>query len=227
MNYYEVIVTVLLKENLNLNQVGEKQGDVLKESMKNSEILSKLHQGNHIKLYCYDYLYPREEDKVYKKDRIYCFKLRTPVKLTAYEFSKKLNGFENDNFKVISNQLKQKTFHLKSELYTTTPAICTLGKKYWKLEEGLDVIEEKIEVNLVTKYKAFYNENPPIEKGFISYINIKNNKPITMKYKGGSLFGNKFLIGFSSDDISEKMAFLAYTTSILEKSSSLGSGFCI
>ena len=42
MNYYEVIVTVLLKENLNLNQVGEKQGDVLKESMKNSEILSKL-----------------------------------------------------------------------------------------------------------------------------------------------------------------------------------------
>lgn len=227
MNYYEIIVTVLLKEDVALKQVGEKQGDILKTAMKKSSYLSELHQSKETKLYCYDYLYPRENDKIYKKNRIYCFKLRTPVKLTGYEFTKKINEVENDYFRVISTQLKQKIFHLKSELYTLTPAICTLGKKYWKLDEGLDVIEEKIEKNLVTKYKAFYNQEPAIGNGFINYLNLKNNKPITMNYKGGSLFGNKFIIGFSSDETSEKMAFLAYTTSILEKSSSLGSGFCI
>ena len=36
-----------------------------------------------------------------------------------------------------------------------------------------------------------------------------------------------FLIGFGTDETSLKMAYLAYTTSILEKSASLGSGFCI
>lgn len=227
MKYDEIVVTVLLKRDIPLNQVGEKQGELIKSVMEKSKHLSALHASKQVKLFCFDYLYPRAENKLFHENRVYYFILRTPVKETALEFSKVLSDFENENFIIVASQLKHKVFHVKTELYTSTPAVCTLGEKYWTNALGLDVVEEKIEKNLVTKYKAFFGEAPLVERGFINYIQLKNTKPIALRYKAGQLVGNKFLVGFGTDETSIKMAYLAYTTSLLEKSSSLGSGFCI
>ncbi len=227
MIYFESTITVLLKEDIYLNRAGEAEGELLKAAMPLSDHLKELHAQRGIKLYCYDYMYPRAEEKRYLKNRVYYFKMRTPVEQTANEFSKVLNGFETERFKVVGCQHQKKKFHEKTEIYTTTPAICTLGRQYWQLEHGMDSVQEKIEKNLVSKYQVYFRETPERDSGFINYLQLKNKKPITVKYKTGSLVGNKFVIGFDADEVSQKMAFLAYTTSILEKSSSLGSGFCI
>lgn len=227
MKYQEIIIIVYLKRNIMLNQVGEAQGALIKNVMKKSNHLAELHSKKGVKLYCFDYLYPRAENKQFHQERVYFFKLRTPIKETAVAFSKALSGFENEDFLVVSCQLSEKVYHHKTELYTSTPAVCTLGSRYWKYEDGMETIEEKIEKNLVTKYTAFFGTEPTPSTGFIKYLNLKNEKPIMMKYKAGSLIGNKFLIGFGSDLQSTQMAYLAYTTSVLEKASSMGSGFCI
>lgn len=227
MEYDEIVVTVLLKRDIALNQVGEKQGELIKCVMHKSGYLSELHASKEVKLFCFDYLYPRAENKMFLENRVYYFKLRTPVKETAFEFARVLSDFVNEDFLIVASQRKQKVFNFKTELYTSTPTVCTLGKRYWTRELGLDVIEEKIEKNLVTKFKVYYGDIPKIEHGFINYVQVKNTKPIALRYKKGQMVGNKFLIGFGTDETSLKMAYLAYTTSILEKSASLGSGFCI
>lgn len=227
MKYYEIVVTVYLKKNIFLNQIGETLGKLIKNVMKQSEYLSELHSKRGVKLYCFDYLYPRAENRQYHQNHVYIYKVRTPVKETAIAFSKAFKSFENEECLILSSQLNEKKYHPKTELYTSTPAICTLGSRYWSRKDGLDTIEEKIEKNLVTKYIDFFGTEPITTSGFVNYLQIKNEKPITIKYKSGSLIGNKFLIGFGSDTNAIKMGFLAYTTSVLEKAPSIGSGFCI
>jgi len=227
LEYYELTITVYLKKDIALNRVGETLGQMLKSSMKFEKHLSELHASKGVKLYGYDYLYPRAVKGIYSQGHLYVFKLRTPIKETALTFMKTLDQHENDAIKVVAKQMKQKQFNLKTELYTSTPVVCTLGSRYWKKEEGIAIIQEKMEKNLVTKYNAFYGCLPEKQEGFLNYLEIKNDKPITIKYKSGSLVGNKFLVGFTADDVSLKMAYLAYSTSLLEKSSSLGTGFCI
>lgn len=227
MTYYEMTITVYLKKNIALNRVGEALGQLLKSAMKLDDHLSELHASRGVKLYGFDYLYPRAEKGNYSKGHLYLFKLRTPVRATALSFMKVLNQHETDLISVVAKQMKEKQYNLKTELYTSTPVICTLGDHYWQKAEGIAVIQEKMEKNLVTKYKAFYGSMPEKQEGFLNYLEIKNDKPITIKYKTGSLVGNKFLVGFTSEEVSLEMAFLAYTTAMLEKSSSLGTGFCI
>lgn len=227
MIFYEITITLFNKKDIYLNEIGSMQGKLIKNVMKKSKELSELHLKEGVKLYCFDYLYPRAENKIFEKNRVYYFKLRTPVEAVGKAFAKALNDFENKEFKLIARQIKRKKYYPKKQLYTSTPAICTLGDKYWKFEDGITLLEEKIEKNLVTKYIALNGTEPQNTVGFIQYLELKNQKPFTIKYKNGSLIGNKLMVEFASDELSQKMEFIAYTTSILEKSSSLGSGFCI
>ncbi len=227
MHYYELTTTVFLKQSLLLKETAEKQSALLKAAMLKSETLKALHAEKGVKLYGYDYLYPRAEAKKYHENRAYYFKIRTPVKETATAFLKVLSHAEDAVFKVVGCQMKKKRYYPKTELYTATPAVCTLGRRYWNADDGMDVIEEKIEKNLVTKYTAFYGEVPERTSDFVQYLEKKTRVPFVMRYKNGHVVGEKFLIGFNTDELSLKMSFLAYTTSILEKSSSLGTGFCV
>lgn len=227
MKYYELTTTVFVKKTIPLDSIGFRLGNLVKGVMNKNNFLTELHGKKTVKLFGYDYLYPRAENKQYHEGRVYFFRIRTPLQEIAKAFDQSMSGYEDDFFKVIAKELQIKKFMHKEELYTTTPAICTLRDKYWVKEFGIDVIKEKMERNLVTKYTAFYGEEPGRKENFINYVSLKNHKPISVKYKSGSLIGNKFVIGFGSDEEAIKMTYLAFTASILEKSSSIGSGFCI
>ena len=227
MEYYEIQNTVYLKKDIHLSEVHLNISKLLNFGMTKNKFLKELHSERGIKMYCFDYLFPRVEGKIYSKNGLYMFKVRTPKKEIAENFYMVLNNLENDEFKIMGSVVSKKRYMFKEELYTATPAICTLGKRYWNIEDGIELLEEKISKNLVSKYKSMFKEDPQRENDFVCYIEKKNKKPISIKYKYGSLYGNKFSIRFNTDEMSMKMSYLAYTTGLLEKGSSLGTGFCV
>ncbi|GAU77698.1 hypothetical protein [Fusibacter sp. 3D3] len=227
MYYYEITNTVYLQKDIPAREVHEKIAKLINHAMEKRPFLENLHGKKHVKLYCFDYLFPRENDKIYLKGRVYVFKMRTPVKEIAENFSIALAVTQTDEMKMLGANLIQKRFKFSEPLYTATPVICTLGKKYWTREEGVEALESKIEKNLVTKYEALQGKMPERSDAFIQYLEIKNKKNIIIPYKQGKLIGHKLLLAFNTDALSLDMAYLAYTTGILEKSSSIGAGFCI
>ncbi|MCT4632024.1 MAG: hypothetical protein N4A76_04705 [Firmicutes bacterium] len=227
MKYFEISNTVYLKKDISSLGIHNNLSRLINYSMKKREYLKSLHAEKNIKMYCFDYLYPREEDRIYKKGRVYVFRLRTPIKKIAEEMSRAISITENDDIKVLGSNMMVKRYTPRLQLYTATPIICTLGKKNWTIEDGMDLLEEKIEKNLVSKYRLFYEEEPEKTSDFISYIEKKNKKNLVLDYKDGKLLGNKIQLEFNTDDTSVKMSYLSYTTGLLEKSSSLGTGFCI
>ena len=97
--------------------------------------------------------------------------------------------------------------------------------RYWIKDEGsLDFVKKRIKDNLEKKYEQFYKEKIIAPDDFISMITIQNKKPIVYNYKRITPWTNKFKILFASDDISQKLASLAFGVGILEKNS-LGFGF--
>ena len=154
------------------------------------------------------------------------FTLRTPIGQTATAFFKSLQKHGDANFDVVFVNYEVRTYRPSFSLYTSTPTVCTLGNRYWKHEDGILKIKEQMEKNLVKKYEAFYGQAPDLKAGFLS-VSTLNEKFIAMKYKKGHVVGNKFNIDFGAHNESIKMEFLAYTTALLEKASSLGAGFCI
>lgn len=230
MFYYELSNEIIPKVDIDAKVLHMKLSRYINFSMNQTQFLRDLHNEQKIKLYCYDYLYPIERDGIYKKNRVYKFRLRTPVLEIANNFSKAFLMTQNDEFRIITSNKRKMQFRFVKQIYTITPAICTLGDRYWKRGERLSLIEEQIKSNLYSKYEELFDEeiNKEInnEESFMSFISITNRKDIVMKFKQGNLIANKFDIGINEDEFAQKMAYLIVSTGLLEKNSSMGAGFC-
>jgi len=226
MRYYEIRVTAYLKKDLMLQKVGEVLSKHINYSMSKSDFLNDLHGQKIPKLYCYDYMFPLEKSKKYDKGRIYVFRIRTPMEKIASEMRRTLTNYETDFIKPLGVELRVKKFTRVEELYTLTPAIATVNKRNWTREESMDIIWKMIDNNLEKKCKMIFGEAFEIKESPIEFLELKNNKTIVLDYKGGKVLGNKFSMRFKPDELSQKMAYAALTSGVLEKSSSIGAGFC-
>lgn len=225
MEYYELSVTCYLKVDVKVKEVGESISRYINYSMEGDENLKKLHSEKGIKNYCHDYLYPREKDRIYKNGRVYIFRIRTPIGEIAVKMKKVLLNNENDTFKTLGVQLEKKKFISADEVMTMTPAVLTVNKRCWTMKNGMDLVVEKIQNNLERKYKMIFKKELTKKTDIFEFIEKTNNKDIVMDYKKSKLIGHKFRMVFRNDEYSQKMAFIALSTGILEKSSSCGCGF--
>lgn len=224
MKYYELSITCYLKTNICLKDVGGIISRYINYSMEADVYLKKLHHENKIKNYCHDYLYPREQDRIYKSGRVYIFRIRTPIKIIADKMKNVMNN-ENDTFKTLGVQLKIKEFFNTEEFMTMTPVVLTINNRYWTKDNGMELIIEKMQNNLEKKYKMIFDEKLPEKINIFQLVEKTNNKDIVINYKNSKLIGNKFRLIFRNDEYSQKMAFIALSTGILEKASSCGCGF--
>lgn len=191
-----------------------------------SELL-KLHQDIGYKFYVYDSFYPREQDKIYKKGRVYVFKIRSIDKNLLSKIRKVITKVAPVYFQIISTELKTYSQTFINELYTVTPAVLTVDSKFWVKGNSIELLDRRINDNLIKKYQDYYGEVIKIEESFIQAINFKNWKPIGLRYKNIRLIGNKFSVLVKEDELSQKLAFMALGVGLLEKNSSNGMGFCI
>jgi len=232
LKLYEIKITLLLKRNVNLIDVQEFLSSNINKSMLEDSFLKKQHSEKGFKPYSLGSLYPFDlENKMYHKNQMYVLTMRSIDKQFLQSLSSVLKSSKKLDFNVIAIEFLTRDYGFVESAFTLTPAIISIKDeeknyiRYWTKEEGsLDFVKKRIKDNLEKKYEQFFNEKIVAPDDFILMISIQNRKAIVSNYKGTKLWTNKFKIMFAPDEVSQKLASLAFGVGILEKNS-LGLGF--
>ena len=223
MQYYNIKVAVLLKNDTQTFENYEKISKLISASMLKDQTLKQLHEENRYKNYVFCNLYPIEKDGIYKAGNIYTFQIRTIDFKLGLKIKQVLNNFQNEEFKVIVSDLETSTQRKINTLATLTPAIITSDKGDYLINNDMQLLKERILANAQKKYNQLYNEK--IDMDFIKSIKQTNNKPIKIPYKNINILGYKFEIEVKDDPISQNLAYLILSVGLLEKNAE-GFGFC-
>ncbi len=230
--YCELKVTLLLKKDIIFKDIHEKLSSNLNRVMLSDNALKQIHTMKCFKPYCIGSLYPFDVvTKVYKVNQVYILTIRSIDEDFLNKLKIVLKNSKVLDFNVLAIEFLNRNYQYIESAYTLTPCIISITDentrklKYWtKYDSSLEFVKERITANLEKKYLQFYNKKLKAPDDFISMIKLENDVPIVYNYKNTKLFTNKFKIHFASDDISQKLAFLAFGVGILEKNS-LGFGF--
>ena len=223
MKYYNLKVTVLLKQSIESVETYEKISNLIAYAMLKDLILKKLHEENTYKNYVFCNLYPIEKNTVYKKGNIYTFDLRGIEFGKMIKLKQVLETTENEDFKVIQINFQTGTQRNIKKLITLTPAIISTEKGDYDIKEDMNLVKNRILANTQKKYKNIYHTE--INMDFIENIKKINRKPVKIPYKNINILGNKFEVQIKEDPMSQNLAYLILSTGILEKNSQ-GFGFC-
>lgn len=228
MEFWEAIVTVMLKKDIYFEDCGYIIGKNINKSMLLDKELKEVHPKKQYKNYVFNSFYPIERDKYYKEDRLYIFRIRGLDEKFIDKIENCLCNLKSEDFNIISTSKKEIKKKIIKELYTQTPLIVTVDDRPWLQNGGdLDLFKRRLEDNLEKKYKSFFNEDIDVKGKFIKSIEFKNRKPMHYNYKKGiKLLANKVSIQIEDNEEAQKVAFLARAIGLGEKNSSIGAGFC-
>ncbi|WP_347561710.1 CRISPR-associated endoribonuclease Cas6 [Clostridium senegalense] len=226
LNFVELTVTVMLNKDIYFADCGYVIGKNINKAMLLDESLKELHPKKEYKNYVFNHFYPLEKDKIYKKDRLYIFKIRGLDYNFIDKIAEVLPFLKSYDFKIIAVEKREiKNTNIKN-LYTVIPTIVTIDNKPWLQGDDIELFKQRLEANLEKKYKVFYNEDINIVGNFIETIEFKNKVVMYFNYKGVKLLGNKINIKIYANEEAQKGAFLAMATGLGEKNSIVGAGFC-
>ena len=241
MKIFELKCKAYLKTNIELKSSFDVLSKYLNYSIYQNEIYKN--KDTSIKNYCFGNFYPTESDKIYKKNNVYEFVIRSIDEEFIDELEKALIQNMNNSFLIVLSAVKKEIdqFFIR-ELYSATPVIVSEKKDdngrqlYWSLDYNgdMEILQNQLQKNLEKKLKLFYPDDMDVSNNFIDKIEIKNLKPQSIYFKTirnqkeklVRLIGNKFKIVPKKDDLSQKLAFLSLGVGLGEKSS-FGGGFCL
>ncbi|MDR2099923.1 MAG: CRISPR-associated endoribonuclease Cas6 [Campylobacteraceae bacterium] len=233
MKVFELMCTAYLKSDIPFKDSFEAIAKYINYSIHLAG-LNEIHESKEYKYYTFGSFYPIEEDKIYKKGKIYQFTIRTLNKTLAIAlYSGLKNNANNKYFTIVEIGKKEISRFFISELYSLSPVIVSIDNgRFWTIKESGDVEELRklLHNNVEKKYKSFFNENINVQQNFIQFIEIKNRVPqsimIVKDDKDVRFFGNKLKIIPNEDEISQKLAFTAFACGLGEKNS-YGGGFVL
>ena len=215
MNYYNLKIVALLKQDLDNFSAYEKISNLISLSMLKDNNLKQIHEQNTYKNYVFCNLYPIEKDSIYKKNNIYTFDLRGIEIEKILKLKQVMNNAENDYLKVIQIIFQTNQQREIKKLITLTPTIITTEKGDYDIKDNLEFVKKRILANTQKKYKNIFKDNVDID--FIKDIKKTNVKPIKIPYKNINILGNKFEIFIKEDKMSQDLAFLILSIGCLEK----------
>ena len=241
MKIFELKCKAYLKTNIELKSSFDVLSKYLNYSIYQNEIYKN--KDTSIKNYCFGNFYPTESDKIYKKNNVYEFVIRSIDEEFIDELEKAIILNMNNSFLIVLSAVKKEIdqFFIR-ELYSATTVIVSQKKDdtgrqlYWSLDYNgdMEILQNQLQKNLEKKLKLFYPDDMDVSNNFIDEIEIKNIKPQSIYFKTirnqkeklVRLIGNKFKIVPKKDDLSQKLAFLSLGVGLGEKSS-FGGGFCL
>ncbi len=202
----------------------ESISSVIDLALSQSQKYIDFHNSIGYKFYCFNGLYPLEQDEIYKQDNIYTFQLRTiDIELAKYLMNKIKNIVTND-IKVLKCDLKIISKKHIEKIFSITPLIIKDDKGYWREHMSLKEFEERIKINLIKKYNKFTGEKIDENFEFYTAIEFKNRKPISVDYKNIKLLGDKLQLTVADDEVSQRIAYMTLGTGIGENNGR-GMGF--
>lgn len=223
MVYYNLKLYVLLKKDIQFLKSYNLLSDYIALAMLKDSNLKALHEKNEYKLYNFCSLYPAEKDGIYKKGKIYCFDIKFVNKDFILKMKQLLNITETDMFKVINSSIQVNRYRKINKLISLTPCILTTDKGDYNINNDIHLVKKRMLASAEKKYNQIYSEE--IHADYIKNIKKINIKPMKIPYKNIYFLGNKFEVEVKDDERSQKLAYIALSTGMLEKNSQ-GFGFC-
>jgi len=229
MMYNFLKCKVVLKKDIYFRDAFSKIAHYIYFILSQSNEFRNFHNAKYIKHYVISNFYKPEIDKIYKKDKVYYFEIRSIDRgLINYLQNNLKKNINNPDFLVIDTELRYKKQKFIREIISITPTIITLPNgRFWTLRESgdMNLLQIQLTKNLLKKYALDEYKDYDCEN-FIEMIEIKNYKPQTIPIKNNiKLFGNIFKIIPKSDNLSQNLAFYALGVGLGEKNS-YGAGFC-
>lgn len=223
--FHEILFTIQFKEDVPVNQVQASLAALIANGMTFSASLKELHLQTTFKPYVFCLPYPREDDRIYHKDRMYCFNLRT-LKLDFAMAMKNYLPRVQGNVRVVSVELRTYTQPHVSELISLTPIIATVDNQCWMPEKGLALLANRMHSNAVKKCKKLNAGFAEPDELFFELVELLNQKPIGVSYKGTTLLGHKVQLKVKPHPWAQQLAITVLGQGLAEKNS-LGFGYCI
>ncbi len=220
---YNIKVVLNPIEDIYYENTYEYLSNLIAFAMSKDIELRNLHEQNTYKLYSFCSLYPYQKDGIYKAGNIFQFDIRTIDFKFAIKIKQLFSDVQTKHFKVIMTNIQTNEQRKINKLITLTPSIITTTEKGYKIDDDLELIKKRIIAGAEKKYKKIFDKE--ISHDFIKSINKINIKPIKIPYKSISFLANKFEIYINQDEISQNLAYILFSTGVLEKNS-LGFGFC-
>lgn len=224
MTVYNIRIKIYLIKDLPAEKVRGAVTEFLDSGLGADLKFAEFHKKNKYKYYSYDRLYPIEEDKVYKKDRIYTLTIRTlDINLAKY-FAEYVVNTYTDKLKGLTAQVRIIPQKHIDVLYTLTPAILKCGSGYWKDEMTVEDYEERMKINLIKKWNEFHGEKIQEDFELFHGLEFLNKCPIADEYKGIKLLGDKIRVHVADNEMAQKLSYMALGSGLLEVNSR-GYGF--
>jgi len=226
--FHEIVFTVQLLENVPIDEVQCAIAEQINNAMTHDPDLKEFHHLNSFKFYNFSAPFPIEPDRLYKKDRLYCFNFRTIDLQLALKLKQYL-PISKGVFKVISSEIKNHSARYIGELVTLTPIVCTMEKnRTWLQDDGIGVLSERLHINALKKCKRINPTFAEPEEFFFESIELLNQKPIKISYKSKNaiMFGHKVRLVIKPIPWAQQMAFMVLAAGLGEKNS-LGNGYCL
>jgi len=216
MNVFQIKLKVFILQDISVENSQTIISSFIDSGLIKNQKLLEFHESNKFKGYCFDAPYPLEEDKIYKKDKMYTLTIRTIEKDLAEFFTNKLVNEFNNNIKGLTSEIRILPKKHIEKLYSITPAIMKNEDGYWKNKIKLDEFERRLKENLIKKYNS--SMNTKIDEDFQLYttIEFKNKKPISTNYKNIKLLGDKISLNIAENENAQKIAYMSLGTGIFE-----------
>ena len=194
MKVYEIKSKVFLIKDLPSNQTQSEICKIIDSALAKDSYWLEFHKKNEFKNYCFDSLYPICEDKIYKSNQIYTFKVRTINESLAKYLQKMLANEYNNTIKCLTTEIKIIPKKFIEKIYSITPVILKDNQGYWKHNLSVKDFEKRLIENLVKKYNII--NNTKINEDFELYTSLefKNKKPCSINCKDIKLLGDKICL---------------------------------
>ena len=225
---YEIKLKIYTLVDIPTGQLLEKEAAFIDSALGLEDNWSKYHENNQYKFYSFDMLYPLEKDKVYAKDHIYTFRIRTVnVELAKY-FSQVLPNHHTKELKGLTAEnriLPQKTI---GEIYNLTPLVLKFEEYgYWRGKVSIDIFEQRLFSNAIKKYKQYTGEEINEDFQWYTQITFLNKKPIALSYdsKKIKLLGDKINLKIADNKPAQELTYFMLGAGLGELNSR-GAGAC-
>lgn len=230
MQYHELYIKLHLKAPVHFQKSLEPLSKLVSAALYRAD-MDMIHSAYNFKHYVFSNLLTRSPDKVYQPGDN-AFLLRSPKEELVKNVAEGLLGYEDNIFRIVSIGLKTRKIEVVEGIISLNPVVASFTnaqgrRRYWTVyeEKDIDFLLRALHNNLLKKYHDLYKEELSPEENFIEFLELKNQKPVAMHYKGGKIYGNKLFIRPKNDEISQKLACLAVAEGLGEKNP-LGYGFC-
>ncbi|MGL5577382.1 MAG: CRISPR-associated endoribonuclease Cas6 [Sarcina sp.] len=231
--FLNIRVRVCLLTDIEEKEVPSIISNLIFFSMTKDTNLEKVHENTGFKGYSFSGGFvPFEKERVYFEGEFYDFNIRTDDEKLGISLAKCLKNLENKDLIVVDVELRKNIITIIDKVYTVSPTIVTLKNKEgrvcsWTKEEGKEKLKRSLVNNLVNKYN-FINGTNFVEinpDDIFERIDIKNNYPILVMYKGVKMLGYKYEIKFKQNSIAQELGKVAIILGLGDKNSTIGTGF--